>query len=286
MYAKKGTIGNTPREQALNELRAAVPGLQAIAERAYALAAATDEAGPRRGIEQVGIRAADLIIAISRVSTSRSGRVTAVPQRWRDRTRTIQGTAMLQRTVLAAGVVLIAGAAAFTISAKAGTDPAAFINNLGYQLQAVNRNTSPEQRLAGFRELFREDFDIPDLGRFVLGRFWWIFAPSEQQEFLGLFEDYVVLTFSDRLSEYASNGYVPRAIGSRFEPDGVIVTSEIIRGSGPWTTPGPTVQPIRIDWRLTARDGIYRINDVINDGLSMAANGRAELEGVVERNGG
>jgi len=45
-------------------------------------------------------------------------------------------------------VVLFAGAAAFTIPAKAGTDPAAFINNLGYQLQAVNRNTSPEQRPA------------------------------------------------------------------------------------------------------------------------------------------
>jgi hypothetical protein len=57
MYAKKRTIGNTPYEQVLNELRAAVPGLQSIAEHAYALAAATDEAGPRRGIEQVGIRA-------------------------------------------------------------------------------------------------------------------------------------------------------------------------------------------------------------------------------------
>ncbi len=62
---------------------------------------------------------------------------------------------MLRRTVLAAAVVLIPVATAFTLPAKAGIDPAAFINNLGYQLQAVNKNTSPEQRLAGFRELFR-----------------------------------------------------------------------------------------------------------------------------------
>jgi ABC-type transporter MlaC component len=31
---------------------------------------------------------------------------------------------------------------------------------------------------------------------------------------------------------------------------------------------------------------MYKISDVIVDGLSMAANGRSQLEGVVERNGG
>lgn len=68
MYPHKKTIGNTPYEQVVNELRAAVPGLQAIADRAYALAAAADLDGQRRGIERVGLRAADLIIAILRLA--------------------------------------------------------------------------------------------------------------------------------------------------------------------------------------------------------------------------
>ena len=151
---------------------------------------------------------------------------------------------MLRRTALAAAVGLIAGTAAHTISAKANMDPAAFINYLGYQLQAVNTIASPELRLGRFHELFREDFDITGLGRFVLGRFWQVFTPPQQQEFLRLFEDYVVRTYSDRLSEYAGNGYRPRAIGSRLVPDGVIVTSEIVRDSEPFR---PEVQRIRID---------------------------------------
>jgi len=68
MYAKKTTIADTPYEEALNELRAAVPGLQAIAHPADTVAAKTAEEGPRRGIERVGIRAADLITAISGLS--------------------------------------------------------------------------------------------------------------------------------------------------------------------------------------------------------------------------
>ena len=186
---------------------------------------------------------------------------------------------MSRRTFLTATVVLFTGVAAPAIPAGAGMDPAAFINNLGNQLQAVTSSTSPQQKLAGFRQLFRADFDVPGLGRFVLGRFWRIFTPSEQEEFLGLFENYVVLTYSEKLSDYAADGGRPCVIGSRPDPDGAIVSSQIVRGSGAY-------QPIRVDWRLTAQNGSYKVSDIVIDGLSMAANGRSQLEGVVERNGG
>ena len=65
MNTNKKTIANSPYEEALSELRAAVPSLQAIADRAFALAVATESEGPRRNIERVGIRAVDLITAIS-----------------------------------------------------------------------------------------------------------------------------------------------------------------------------------------------------------------------------
>ena len=61
MYANKKTIAKSPYEEGFSELRAAVPSLQAIADRAFALAAANESEGPRRNIERVGIRAVDLI---------------------------------------------------------------------------------------------------------------------------------------------------------------------------------------------------------------------------------
>jgi len=185
---------------------------------------------------------------------------------------------MFRRTLQTTTIVLFTGALAPSLPAAAGMDPAAFINNLGNQLQAVTRSASPEQKLAGFEELFRSDFDVPGLGRFVLGRFWRVFTPFEQQEFLSLFERYVVLTYSEKLSDYTEDGGCPRVTGSRPDPDGVVVSSQIARGRA--------AQPIKVDWRLTAQNGSYRISDIIIEGLSMAANGRSQLEGVVERNGG
>ena len=139
-------------------------------------------------------------------------------------------SAVLQRFLLATAVVLIAGVALPSIGTAAGTDPATFINNLGNQLRAVTSYPSPERKLARFRDLFREDFDVPGLGRFVLGRFWPIFTPSEQQEFLGLFENLVLLTYSKRLLEYADGSNGPRETGSRLDQDGAVVFSEISRG--------------------------------------------------------
>jgi phospholipid transport system substrate-binding protein len=187
---------------------------------------------------------------------------------------------MLRRSLLATFVALIAGALAPSITVAGGSDPAAFINNLDYQLQAVARNTSAAERQAGFRELFDEDFDVPSLGHFVLGRLSQMMTAQEQQEFLELFENYVVATYSDRLSEYVADGPVPRVIGSRLDPDGAIVSSEFNRRS--WQS---TEEAIRVDWRLTRHDGLYKVSDIIIDGLSMAVNGRTELEGVAARNG-
>jgi ABC-type transporter MlaC component len=91
----------------------------------------------------------------------------------------------------------------------------------------------------------------------------------------------IVATYSDGLSEYVADGAVPRVIGSRLDPDGAIVSSEFNRGSGP-----STAGAIRVDWRLTRHHVMYKVTDIIIDGLSMAVNGRSELEGVAERNGG
>jgi len=184
---------------------------------------------------------------------------------------------MLRRSHLTAVLALATGILAPSIPAPAASDPAAFINNLGNQAQIVARNPSPPQRVAGFRQLFRENFDVPGLGRFVLGRFARVLNAAEQQEFLSLFATYVVCTYSDRLSDLATGDGLPRVTGTRLDADGAFVSSEVTRGHA--------MRPVRVDWRLIQRDGAYKISDVIIDGLSMAVNGRASLEGVAERNG-
>jgi phospholipid transport system substrate-binding protein len=195
---------------------------------------------------------------------------------------------MLRRLLLAGAAGLIATAAGPDIPDADAADPSAFIDELDTQLQLLVRNT-PEQRFVRFQQLFRTDFDVPAIARFVLGRYWRLASPAQQQEFLTLYENHILQTFSGRLSQYVESGDVPRVTGSRLDPEGAVVSSQIniANGGGPRAGGhGPTVLPIKVDWRLTAQNGSYKINDVIVDGISMAVTQRFEFTSAIERDGG
>jgi ABC-type transporter MlaC component len=76
---------------------------------------------------------------------------------------------MVRRCFLTAALVLVAGAFAPAIPAAAAADPAALISNLGSRaLEVLGKDANQSQRVARFRELLREDFDVPGIARFVL----------------------------------------------------------------------------------------------------------------------
>ena len=183
---------------------------------------------------------------------------------------------MTRRSVLTAAFALIVGALASTILAAAA-DPAAVITNLGNRaLEVLGKSATPAQRVARFHELFREDFDVPGIARFVLGRYWKTATTEQQGEFTKLFEDYIALVYSSQLAAYS--GETLRVTGSRADPEGAIVASEIIRPSG--------APPVKVDWHMTDQHGTYKISDVAVDGISMAVTQRSEFASVIQRNGG
>jgi len=155
-------------------------------------------------------------------------------------------------------------------------DARTFIGTLGQQAIEVLGPAVPEvQRQARFRELFRDDFDLPGIGQFVLGRYWRVATPQEQQDFLGLFQEYIVRSYSTRLTEYGGEPF--RVTGARPNGEETVVTSEIVRPNG---------NRIEIVWFLIGSPGRYKISDVYVAGVSMKVTQRDEFASVIQRNGG
>jgi len=184
---------------------------------------------------------------------------------------------MMRRWFLIGACVLFIGMLISARPAAAAADPAAVITSLGNQaLELLGNSVDPKLRVARFRQLFSEDFDVPGIARFVLGRYWRIATEPQQQEFVKLFADYIALAYSNRLAEYS--GETLRVTGSRPAPDGSVVSSEIVRPNG--------APPAKVDWLLTPHDGAYKISDVVVEGVSMAVTQRSEFASVIQRNGG
>jgi phospholipid transport system substrate-binding protein len=173
---------------------------------------------------------------------------------------------------------LLIGSTSLAAAPKAiAADANVFMSELWTRAVEVLDEKAPlTERLTRFRQLFQADFDGPGIARFVLGRYWRTASEQEQQEYMKLFEDYVIFVYGTRLSHF--NGETFKVRGSRTDESGTVVSTDIISPSGE--------PPIKVDWRLVADRGAFKINDVIIEGISMMVTQRSEFASIIQRHGG
>lgn len=172
-------------------------------------------------------------------------------------------------------LILTAGTLAAPPRAVAQTDAVAFINQLGVQaIQVLGPNVSPGARVQRFRELFSADFDLPEIARFVLARYWRVATPEQQQQFQGLLQEYLAQAYAGRLAEYAGEKF--QALNAVPQGNETVVFSEITRNDG---------SKIRVEWHLVNQGG-WKITDAYVAGVSMAVTERDEFASVIQQGGG
>lgn len=194
-----------------------------------------------------------------------------------------------RRAVLKAGgripLCIVLGGVAATVRPTAGlaadgTENAArFIRNLSQQaIEALTQpDISREERQRRARALLQQNFAIPTIGQFVLGRYWRVATAAEREEYLRLFEDMIITTYVDRFSRYSGEGLVVLDALPTGESGDVLVSSEITRASD---------KPVQVNWRVRERDGRAQIVDVYVEGVSMGQTQRSEFASVIQSKGG
>lgn len=180
-------------------------------------------------------------------------------------------------TVFAVAIVLVMGSANSASTAET-TTPAQFLDEFGAQVIKVLSETAPGEarRDSELRRLLGEGFDIDYIGRFVLGRYWRTASEAERAEFRRLFEDYLIAAYGRRFGTYSGEKFV---VGQTFPQDDerVLVRTEVVRVGG---------DSMIVDWRLQQHDGLWRIVDVMVEGVSMMVTQRSEFTALIQREGG
>jgi phospholipid transport system substrate-binding protein len=165
-------------------------------------------------------------------------------------------------------------AAAQDMAKDAGT----FVQSLGDQAIQIITDKSLDNvaREQHFHQMFVDSFDVPGIGRFVLGRYWRTATDAQKAEFLKLFEDMIVKTYTSRFGEYKGEQFTVTA--ARAEGDGALVQTTVGQPGGR--------PPVKVEWRVLRPDGKFRIVDVVIEGVSMSVTQQQEFGSVIQRNGG
>jgi phospholipid transport system substrate-binding protein len=191
-------------------------------------------------------------------------RVASTTFRWFARARTL-------------AFAVIAGAAAPPLAIAAGETSAEFIQTLGKDLLVeMSSAASLDQKDAYFHQMLRQDFDMDEIARFVLGPYWRTASPEQQQQFRALLENHIMYSHGRRLAETGGGNF--RVTGSRTDPNGVVIVT------GEFITPQGTRN--EVDVQLGIVDGLYRIEDVAFDNVSMVSSYRSEIASVLASHGG
>jgi len=157
-----------------------------------------------------------------------------------------------------------------------------FVSAVGNQVTDTVADTSltAEQRLTKFRAIFRQNADIPTMGRFALGKHWSKLPPDLHKEYFSLLEQTIGRVMFGQLNDYAGEQYSIET--DKCNPKGSKGIEFIVDGTVN-KAGGGKVTDVR--WWLITPSGAMRVFDVSIAGIWLSQQKRDEFDRYIMTHG-
>jgi len=127
-----------------------------------------------------------------------------------------------------------------------------------------------------FLKLFKSSFDIPRIGKFVLGKYWKKATKEQQKEFLNLFSAVTVKTFSPLLSRIKLKEFTIIKVESLNSKEFLVYSNLKINKKS----------PIIIIWQIYKNNNNrFKILDIQAEGISFIVTLRSDYSSYIFREG-
>ena len=154
-----------------------------------------------------------------------------------------------------------------------------FITSLGNNIIRilVNKKAPLSERKNEFRHVLKDYFDIPEIGKFVLARYWRRATNDQKTEYLDLFENAIVDNYAAQFDDYQNETLEVQSVRESAD-QGIMVMSVIKKQTG--------APPLKVDWKIFQTKQGLKVYDIIVNGVSMSITQRSEYAGIINKNGG
>ena len=168
----------------------------------------------------------------------------------------------------------------FSITVKSfSLEPDIFVQStVNRASKLLSENISKDQKIEKLKLIARETVDIRGIGFYTLGSKRKNLNNEEKIQYINLFEEYFLKSFSSRLAEY-TNPEIDVNNKKKLSETYTIVNS---------TLKATSERPeIKIDWRIYTKDPDNPlIRDLIIEGLSLARTQKEEFASILNSNDG
>ena len=143
--------------------------------------------------------------------------------------------------------------------------------------QIINANISQAEKDKRFYDLLNGALDLDFIGQFVLGRNWRTATPEQRKEFISVYRDLNIATWSKRFNEFKGKNFVFKGTTPSSSKGQIFVDTVVPMDQG---------EPAKVVWRVREKNGDYKIVDIIIEGVSLAQSARSEYTAFIKNNPG
>jgi len=139
--------------------------------------------------------------------------------------------------------------------------------------QIINADVSMAEKDARFEKLFDTYLDLDYIGKFVLGRYWKTATEKQQKEFIAVYRDFNVKTWSKRFDEFKGKNFDFDGTSPSNSEGQIFVNTSVKMNEG---------APVKVIWRV--KDGAkLKIVDIIIENVSLAVTARNEYTAYIKQ---
>ena len=139
--------------------------------------------------------------------------------------------------------------------------------------QIINADVSMAEKDARFEKLFDTYLDLDFIGKFVLGRYWKTATEKQQKEFIAVYRDFNVKTWSKRFDEFKGKNFDFDGTSPSNSEGQIFVNTSVKMNEG---------APVKVIWRV--KDGAkLKIVDIIIENVSLAVTARNEYTAYIKQ---
>ena len=144
--------------------------------------------------------------------------------------------------------------------------------------EVLSENISKDEKMEKLKKIALDTVDIKGIGFYTLGSVRKSLSQDQKDEYLEIFEQYFLKSFSSRLAEYTNpeiDVYSKEVLNENYT-----IVNSLLKG----TDERPEV---KIDWRIyTKNPSKPLIRDLIIEGLSLARTQKEEFSSIINSNDG
>ena len=170
-------------------------------------------------------------------------------------------------------LLLTVNAAYAEINAQKAEDFVKSITKQGIE-EIINSDVTQAEKDQRFAKLFNEYLDLDFIGRFVLGRYWKTATPKKLSEFITVYRELNIKTWSKRFDEFKGKIFIFNGTTPSSSQNQIFVNSTVPMDQG---------APAKVVWRVKETNGQFKVVDIIIENVSLAITARNEYTTYIRK---